>query len=80
LLSAVLTEAIFAYHRHKVIIPLKVEADYNPDGWLAAMIMDIIYYDFSTEDKFGHEWTRLHDRLKNILPAEAVAPRNKSKT
>ena len=52
----------------KNIIPLCLEADYTPDGWLGALCLNYLYYDFSNPEKFEDQWNRLRLKLKEIRP------------
>jgi len=45
-----------------------MEADYNPNGWLGPLCVSILWYDFSTEDKFEDGWKKTYKRLKQLLP------------
>ena len=45
-----------------------MEADYEPDGWLGPLCVNNLYYDFSTPVKFDEEWSKLRDRLKELIP------------
>ncbi|KAL3889424.1 hypothetical protein ACJMK2_001768 [Sinanodonta woodiana] len=40
-------EAEYAFKRGKIIIPLKMERGYEPDGWLGILIGTKVFYDFS---------------------------------
>jgi len=67
-----LTEAQYAHTKKKTIIPLRLEAGYEPDGWLGPLCLSNLYYDFSAEDKFEKEWSRLETYLKEILTANTT--------
>lgn len=60
------TEAQWAHTLKKTVIPLRLEAGYEPDGWLGPLCRSILYYDFSTETKFETEWSRLETYLNEI--------------
>ena len=43
------TEAEYAFQKNKTIIPLKVEADFEPSGWLGPLIGTRLYYRMDTD-------------------------------
>ena len=43
------TEAEYTYKLRKPFIPLRLEPEYNPDGWLGMLIGTRLYFDFSEE-------------------------------
>ncbi|KAL5013647.1 hypothetical protein ScPMuIL_007917 [Solemya velum] len=45
-------EARFADQLNKQLAPLKMESDYEPDGWLDLMTAGMTYYDFSGKYRF----------------------------
>ncbi|CAF1247868.1 unnamed protein product, partial [Rotaria sordida] len=54
-------EADYAFNRKSKIIPLKVEKDYTPDGWLGFMAGSKIYIDFA--DKEDEEFDKAYELL-----------------
>ncbi|CAH1775998.1 unnamed protein product [Owenia fusiformis] len=46
------TEAEYTYRLRKDIIPVRVQSQYTPDGWLGIMIGTRLYFDLSIEDSF----------------------------
>ncbi|CAF2862596.1 unnamed protein product [Rotaria sp. Silwood2] len=54
-------EAEYAFNRKSKIIPLKVEKDYTPDGWLGFMAGSKIYIDFA--DKEDEEFEKAYELL-----------------
>lgn len=42
------SEAEYAFNRKKHIVPLKMKADYVPDGWLGFILGTRMYIDFGT--------------------------------
>jgi len=46
--AACRTEAEYAFTLKKPIIPLKMEKDYVPDGWLGALLGSKLYHEFSS--------------------------------
>lgn len=50
------SEAHYAFERRCRLIPIVVEPDYKPDGWLGIIVSGKIYVDFSTMDfKLAYE-------------------------
>ncbi|PIK48667.1 hypothetical protein BSL78_14479 [Apostichopus japonicus] len=72
------TEATYAYKQNKTIVPLMVEPNYNPDGWLGALIGTLKYYKFYDESVKPSEYVELLHTLGNmgkqgyILPQKEV--------
>jgi len=67
------TEAQYAYNLEKTIVPLRLEAGYQPDGWLGPLCLNNFWYDFSEEMKFEGEWTKLKERLKTMQTVATAA-------
>ncbi|CAF2131416.1 unnamed protein product, partial [Rotaria magnacalcarata] len=44
------SEAQFAFEKQRVLIPIKVQSGYKPDGWLAFLTSGRIYVDFMKTD------------------------------
>jgi len=63
---AICVELEYAYNKKKQIIPLLVEAGYQPDGWLGPLCANSLCYDFSTPAKASSEWTKLSARLQQL--------------
>ncbi|XP_033102508.1 uncharacterized protein LOC117105466 [Anneissia japonica] len=53
------TEATYAYKQNKPIIPLMVEENYVPDGWLGALIGTLIYFPLFDDSKLDKEFQRI---------------------
>ena len=49
----VLAEAEYAYQRHKAIIPMMMETDYQPDGWLGIIMGTKLWMDFRQDIQSG---------------------------
>ncbi|KAK3610000.1 hypothetical protein CHS0354_032345 [Potamilus streckersoni] len=62
-------EAEYAFYKQKEIIPLKMQAGYNPDGWLGILLGPKLYYEFS--ETFNFE-----DKVKDLLNAIDKLPNN----
>lgn len=45
--SYIQSEAEYAFSLHKDIIPLMMQLQYTPDGWLGLLRGSKIFYDFS---------------------------------
>ncbi|XP_045161928.2 uncharacterized protein LOC123526741 [Mercenaria mercenaria] len=56
-------EAKYAHKKKKTVIPLKMERDYDPDGWLGLLLKSDYFLEFSgkydTEDKFKELLARI---------------------
>ncbi|XP_033106205.1 uncharacterized protein LOC117108331 [Anneissia japonica] len=59
------TEATYAYKQKKSIIPLIVEEDYVPDGWLGALIGTLIYFHLFNDSKLDTEFQRIISEIGN---------------
>jgi len=59
-------EAEYAFNQRKNIIPLRLEADYVPDGWLGPITINKVNYNFSTPESFDSEFSRLQSALTNL--------------
>ena len=77
-LLVVCLEAVYANTKNKQIIPLRLEADYEPDGWLGALCLTRLYYDFSDPEKFDDGWSKLHAQLKELLKRQGWEYCNKT--
>ncbi|XP_064620815.1 uncharacterized protein LOC135483734 [Lineus longissimus] len=53
------SEAEYAYRMNKEIIPIMVQANYRPDGWLGLLIGTKLYYDFSGKHPFDKKLAEL---------------------
>ena len=60
------TDASRAAELNKPVIPVKLEAGYEPDGWLADLCHDRQVYDLSDPQTFDNEFNKLHARLKEL--------------
>ena len=67
----IFVEAAYAFKKRKRIIPLKMEAGYEPDGWLGLLCLTDLYYDFSTEGKFNGSLKKLLTRLPRPAGGDA---------
>ena len=43
------SEASYAFKKRKIIIPLQLEADYEPEGWLGTIVGMKLYYKCHTK-------------------------------
>ncbi len=65
------TEAEYTYKLQKPIIPLRLQEEYDPDGWLGIMIGTKLYVDFSMSDALEENLKKLQQLLGDrgrILP------------
>jgi len=62
----VCAEAEYAYNLRKRIIPLRLEADYKPDGWLGPLCFNNLWYDFSKPENFDEAWSKLNATLNEL--------------
>ncbi|XP_064644563.1 uncharacterized protein LOC135498267 [Lineus longissimus] len=46
------SEAEYTYRLRRSIVPLILQKDYTPDGWLGMMVGTKLYFDFSDENNF----------------------------
>eukprot|EP00058_Branchiostoma_floridae_P006696 XP_002592184.1 hypothetical protein BRAFLDRAFT_88079 [Branchiostoma floridae] len=47
------TEAEYTHKLRKDIVPLRLQPQYDPDGWLGALVGTKLYFDLSTEDRMN---------------------------
>ena len=59
-------EAEYAFNKQRRIVAVRLEAGYKPDGWLGPLVLNNLFYDFSSEEKFNDEWSKLHAKLKEL--------------
>ncbi|XP_070554353.1 uncharacterized protein [Ptychodera flava] len=68
------SEAEYTYKLNKDYIPIRVQSNYTPDGWLGIMVGAKLYFDFSTEDYFEKHFPNLvkelGERGKNTIQEE----------
>ncbi|XP_038051204.1 uncharacterized protein LOC119724293 [Patiria miniata] len=57
------TEAEYTYKLQKPIIPLRLQSDYDPDGWLGIMIGAKLYVDMSRPDNLEEDFSKLKQQL-----------------
>ncbi|OWF35959.1 uncharacterized protein LOC110442303 [Mizuhopecten yessoensis] len=72
-------EAAYAGKLNKQVIPLKVEKDYDPDGWLGIMTAGSFFYDFGRKS-FKSVMAKLLHELQHLAyrQGEGVDSRRKS--
>jgi len=58
-----------AVMHEKPIIPIRLEPDYTPDGWLGAIVRPLFIHDFSDPNNFQDAWRELHYTLQPYGPA-----------
>ena len=58
-------EAQYAHAKRKRIIPVRMQANYRPDsGWLAAVCLNNLHYDFSDCSTDQHKF---NDQINQLL-------------
>ena len=60
------SEAEYAYRMCKHVIPVSVDEDHEPDGWIGALCRNSMYYNLSDPDKFDDEMEKLLGRLQKL--------------
>ncbi|XP_072044548.1 uncharacterized protein [Amphiura filiformis] len=64
------TEASYAYKLKKPLVPLLVEDNYNPDGWLGALVGMELYYKFHQQDQITSELPGLINAVQDKCSQE----------
>ena len=59
-------EAEYTFQRQKPIIPLKMELDYKPDGWLGILVGTKLFYDFSGKYNFRDKCNKLLREISGL--------------
>lgn len=67
-------EAKYASTIEKPIIPLMMETDYKPDGWLGILVSTKLYYKFCSDDEMTASMEGLLKELGNRGRAAASSP------
>ena len=68
LMSSILlsiTEASYASKKKKPIIPLLMEANYEPDGWLGILLGTKLYYNFFSDEHMASSMESLIKEIGN---------------
>ena len=65
----IFTEAQYASHLKKHIIPLKYD-NHKPSGWLGIMINNLLYYDVRTEQSLMDNFSEIKKAVDEILYSE----------
>nr|KAG5688650.1 hypothetical protein BaRGS_017504 [Batillaria attramentaria] len=60
-------ELEYAADLKKTIIPVKVEADFTPSGWLGLVAAGKLYYDFTDRRQFGAKFQELLIAVREVL-------------
>ncbi|XP_074653238.1 uncharacterized protein LOC141907481 [Tubulanus polymorphus] len=70
------SEAEYTYRLRKDVIPLRLQTNYDPDGWLGMIVGTRLYFDISDSDLFESAMRglikELGDRGKNHLQSEEI--------
>ncbi|XP_070538016.1 uncharacterized protein [Ptychodera flava] len=68
------TEAEYTYRLRKSFIPLKIQPNYNPEGWLGILLGTKLYFDFSSRSRLDQEMPKLirelGDRGHKFVPTQ----------
>ncbi|CAM4984213.1 unnamed protein product [Rotaria socialis] len=65
-------EAQYAFQRERKIVPILLQKQYKPDGWLLFIIGQLLYVDFNKYE-FSRAMQMLHNELKVELMVETRA-------
>ena len=68
------SEAEYAFEQGKRIIPLKLQKDYKPDGWLGFILGSKYFYDFTKEDRFEEKLRGLLAAVSKVFYPDSEAP------
>ncbi|XP_055957322.1 uncharacterized protein LOC130010412 isoform X2 [Patella vulgata] len=60
-------EAEYAFTKKRTIIPIRMETDYTPDGWLGIVCGSKLWYDFSDEQLMNSNMGRFLKAVENSL-------------
>ncbi|KAK3584399.1 hypothetical protein CHS0354_010175 [Potamilus streckersoni] len=63
-------EAEYAYQLQKKVVPLKMENDYKPNGWLGFIVGAELFYDFSGKYDFKVKFKELLKRIAVLFCEE----------
>ena len=69
------SEAEYVYRLRKDFVPLRLQRDYVPDGWLGIMVGTRLYFDVYTEETIDMQIPRLVKELRDrgkIFPCDIV--------
>eukprot|EP00301_Raphidiophrys_heterophryoidea_P021334 c5797_g1_i2.p1 GENE.c5797_g1_i2~~c5797_g1_i2.p1 ORF type:complete len:640 (+),score=209.27 c5797_g1_i2:85-1920(+) len=66
-------EGEYAFSKRKRIVPIMVETNYNPDGWLGALVGSKLWIDFSNPQNMQSACDRLVRELCNAMQASGGA-------
>ncbi|KAI0233086.1 hypothetical protein LSAT2_016644 [Lamellibrachia satsuma] len=65
------TEGEYAYNNRREIVPVIVEPDYKPDGWLGPLVLNHLYFDFTDDTNFGQKMKELINEIQRRGQARA---------
>lgn len=79
------TEVEYAFARHKPIVPLLMEKDYKPDGWLGILKGSKLFFDFSGKYSYkdkvvelcrelGYQGRADVEQVDGLITAQKVTP------
>lgn len=67
------SEAEYAKKKKKIIVPCKIEKDYDPSGWLGIIIGSKLFFDFTGKYTFENQMESLLREIKLHLKKEGVS-------
>ena len=67
------TEAEYAFTLHKDIVPLMMESNYRPDGWLGIIMGSKLWIDFSSGQNIRDSVEKLKKELGTRGKGESAA-------
>ena len=67
------TEAEYAFTLHKDIVPLMMESNYRPDGWLGIIMGSKLWIDFSSGQNISDSVEKLKKELGTRGKRESAA-------
>uniref|UniRef100_W5N735 TIR domain-containing protein n=1 Tax=Lepisosteus oculatus TaxID=7918 RepID=W5N735_LEPOC len=68
------TEAEYTFQLRKQIVPLMMEKNYRPDGWLGALLGAKLWIDFSNDSNFEESISQLIKEIETYTPMNKCCP------
>ncbi|XP_069046611.1 uncharacterized protein [Lepisosteus oculatus] len=72
------TEAEYTFQLRKQIVPLMMEKNYRPDGWLGALLGAKLWIDFSNDSNFEESISQLIKEIETYTPMKSNVVLNKN--
>lgn len=73
-LLCLMIEAEYAFQKKKLIIPLKLERGYEPDGWLGFICGTKVFFEFTDKYPFEEKMTSLLKEIACVLKQSLTEP------